>query len=1168
MEKSMNCPHCNTQLKENELSCPKCKKVLRLQCPTCKNITKKTICEKCGNVILNKCYKCGKLNPTTLNQCPNCGLDINASIGLRESIIEEFAVLTVEITNFDDFKSAFKSDVLTKKFKQNLYSVIKKTAEQKQLRVQFSENTFIIRFCKDLSFQDSCLNAVDFSVYIAQTVTEINKKLFNAKGIALRTQMAIQKRDVYSKPPDFKSGININVVYSSSGSSHLFHNIEVVADSFIYQETKDKFPYQSLSAVQIKHQMVMYFELILHKIIHLKQEKDIETSSIDLPKNLDYEPEEDIEDKNLITFKNLNCSFIRAKGENIKQKLTEIETTGIQNPIVSIKREKKYSILQTITTKELESIFKNHEIKRFSCNSKTKYTPYGLLKSIILETHNITEQDLLADSIMREAISKEPVLINLFNMKPQSNVHPEDIKFTYYEAFTKFLQNIEKSTIYVIEDFENADETSIEILRYIFENNLIPNIGFIVSHNTDFSLHRKIYKLMTANNYYEIELKPSSNRTIVKEHLKQLKDIKNTFFIEKILENTQGSRFYFQQALEYLLDNEILENKNNKYQITKDEMLVIPKELNDLVQKRILHLKTTNLSFELFASLVLLGEKTPVKISENLGFKNSNKILSYLEQHNLIEINNEKTIIIKNYNLYKNNLLKVIDKKELTKLCQNITDKIYTKISIPNVTKAEILELCNLKKEAFREWHSLADISSKIGDFCAYLNCTNKFLSLVDNVIDEETDKSVEEVKMDIYAELASMLYKYHPDKAMSYLQTLLSKLEQENNSKEVKDIANKLVQTCLISGNYNHALDYIGKVISRTQKGSFNPKDNSFSINYFLVNLVTLEIYFNLGRFNECIELGEELLKYINFTNADDEELLQDKLSKKDFIESLIDANFFVNVARIIQLKTDRKEKLQELIESSNYNYTCFELLMLINNILEGKDVNEKLGEISQKGINDKYSQILFPFIQGLLCMYHQKWELMGNYIHNAKTKAISQQQHQMNYLCDLMIGFAYLNKGNNKKAKEIFYSVLDTATDKGLKNIITTSWYLIAKSEYLDNNKNIAIDILNKALLKAEKDQNSSDFFLLLYKTFLSEIILNENNTNEIEKLKFLAEHAYTIAIKKQIFTTLPLIAEVLIVVYTAIINSTDSDITKQEYQMKVENIKFTMAQITQQA
>ena len=71
-----------------------------------------------------------------------------------------------------------KADKIVEQFKKNLYTLIRKTAAQKRLRVQFLQDTFIIRFCKDYTFLESCKSALDFSIYVAQTVTEINKKLY------------------------------------------------------------------------------------------------------------------------------------------------------------------------------------------------------------------------------------------------------------------------------------------------------------------------------------------------------------------------------------------------------------------------------------------------------------------------------------------------------------------------------------------------------------------------------------------------------------------------------------------------------------------------------------------------------------------------------------------------------------------------------------------------------------------------------------------------------------------------------------------------------------------------------------------------------------------------------------------------------------------------------
>ena len=922
----MICPKCKTPISDKDLICPNCKKVIRLQCPVCKNITKNTVCEKCGTVLLNKCYKCGKLNSTTFENCPKCGLNINASIGLRESVIEEFAVLTVEVTNFDDIKNAFKSDKITNQFKTNLYTLIRKNAAQKKLRVQFIDDTYIIRFCKDYSFLESCKSAVDFSIFVSQTVSEINRKLFDAKGVELKVQMAVQKRDVYSKPSEYKSGLNINVVYSSSGKGHLFNNTEVVVDSYIYQQTKTLYPYQSLSAVFVKNQMIMFFELVLHKIIQqeTETEKTVDVSKVKLPKNVDFEPEEEVDDENLINFDSLNCTFIKTRQDTLLEELAKIAEKQITNPIISIRSTDRNGKLSLVETQQLEKIFEGSRIVRFSCSKNNKYNAYGLFKQMLLAYRGIDGLTLLLNPEMIDAVSADIHIQEIFKMRIKEQVHPEDLRYSYFESFTNFSTSIPDKTIFVIDDFEYTDEGSLEIIKYLCENNKLGNVGFLLSCGTEFSLHRKIYKLMTAVNYFDVEIKPSSNKKIVASNLAAIKNIKDTFFFEKVLENTKGSYFYFNTALKYLTDNGILKFAENKYNVSNDRMLVLPKDLDELIQKRIAHLKTKDNAFELFGSILLLGERSQFANLHKLEIKNDVKILKYLEEKRFIKIIDDKEIFVENYNLYDKNFVACCEPEQLRLIAQNILEKIYLEESIPNSNKAKLLEYAKLKKEAFAQWHALAMISSQSGDFCAYLNCTNKFLSLVDNVIDSETDRTVEQVKMDVYSELASLMYKYYPDKIRNFLEVLLENLETQNDDQRIKEASNRLVQSCLISGNYNNALEYIGKIISRTPRSSFDPDDEDFNLNYFLVNLVTLEIYFNLGRLNECIELGDELFKYIDLSTITDN-VLPEGFSKKQFEEALCDAMFFICISRMILLKKDRVDVLIDFEDRTNQRFTFF---------------------------------------------------------------------------------------------------------------------------------------------------------------------------------------------------------------------------------------------------
>ena len=1157
----MKCPNCKTEIGENKLACPNCKKVLRLKCSNCGNITKNTICEKCGSVILNKCYKCGKLNSTALEKCPNCGMDINASIGLRESVIEEFAVLTIDITNFDDIKSAFKSEKIKNQFKTNLYSLVKKTAYQKKLRTQFLENTFIIRFCKDYSFVESCKSAIDFSVFVAQSITEINQKLFDAKGIALKVQMAIQKRDIYSKPEEYKSGVNIDVVYSSSGVT-IYNNIETIVDSYVYQATKEEYPFQSLSALYIKNRMVMFFELVLSKIIKPEDKKELK-KAVKLPKYADYVPEEEPDESVLINFSGLNCTFSRAKEESVTAELRKINAKNPQNTIISIKGDERKEKLSELSNETLSNIFEGCKIVRFSCFDKNKYSAFGLLKQIVFEYYSINEETFLLNPKNYENKINNKNLLDLINMSPTNKAHPEDVRFGYFETFRDFIAAIPYKTIFVIEDFEYIDESSLEILKYIIDNKFLGNIGFVVSYSKDFSLHRKIPKLMTSNNYFEIELSPSANKTILTNQIDKLKNIKDSFFLEKILENTKGSYLYFNQALKYLLDDGIIEQKNNTYSIKEERMIVIPKDLDELVQKRLAHLQYLESYFELFGLMLLISEKIPVAVIQMLEVQNSAKILKYLEKEDFILFTQEKEICIKHYNLFKQNFLNLCEQEKLEELAKLLLEKIYINIEASNVKKAELLEYAKLKKEAFAQWHSLAMISGQLGDFCAYLNCTNKFLSLVDNVIDENTDKTVEQIKTEVYFELSLMLYKYYPDKIMNFLEMFLDKLENDKDEPKIQEIANRLVQSCILSGNYRNALDYIGKIISKIQKSSFNPEDKSFNINYFLINLVTIEIYFNLGRLNECIELGDELFKYIT-PKTDLERYLPENISKKQFEDAILDALIFTNLSCIIQLRPDRKERLQKTIRELPQKYTCFLLLGLISDLLEGKNIRDELAQIAQSKFTDKYSELFLFVIQGILALTENNFNEFGNCIYNAKIRAEDMYLHQFKYFCDLMIGYAYLNLGNTKKAKQIFYDVLDISSEKSMKNIAYTSWFMTAKAEYFDKNIPVAAEILNNSILRIEKDTDISDLFMILFKLLSSEIILTTGQSGLFEKALYNTEQIFDLSVKHKMHLYLMQIADMLIFIYNQILSSTQSKDIADAMQRKIQNLQQTMSAI----
>lgn len=1158
----MNCPKCNSQIGENDLVCPSCKKVLKLQCHKCGHVTKNAVCEKCGTTIINKCYKCGRLNSAALEVCPSCGMNINASIGLRESVIEEFAALTVEVENADAIQDAFKSEKLAMRFMTNFYEMVKKIASEKKLRVQRMGNTFIIRFCKDFSFPESCISAMDFSIYIAQSVTEINRKLYEAKGVTIKAKMAVQKRDVFSKPSEYKSGVNINLIYTSKKVDHLLSHVQVVVDSYIYQSVKTRYPFQSLSAVYIKNQMVMFFELMLPQIIKAEQEEEaVDGNLVELPKNLDFEPEEDVDEKRLINFSNLHCSFLKSKYELLPAELSKIINSEVKNPIIAVKSSLRAGGLTGLYRSDFESLFPNTRVCRFACPKNGRYSPFGFFKDLIYSYTNVAEPDLFLRPELVSAVTPDIYLQNLLLAKVTPNKHPEDLRFEYFESFVSFFNGIAQKTVFVVDNFENIDEGSLEILKYLIENRNLGNTGFIFQCDENFSIHRKIYKLMTSENFFEIELKLSSNKRIVEEYHSAVKDIEKTFFFEKILENTKGSHFYYTQAFNYLLDNKIFSFKNGKYEVENNKMIVLPSTLEDMAKKRIQSLSSKKNALELYTEMILTGEKIPVDYLQMLGYDDLAKLLKHLTEIKMIQVIDDRIVGITNYNLFRSVISEAVETERLQGIAGGLIEKVLNKVSVDSRIKAEVLELAGCKKESFAEWNKMAVLASGIGDFPGYLNCTNKYLSLVDNVIDEGASTTVEQVRLEVYEEMSTLLYKYYPEKIMNFLELLLENLEADGDDVKIKTVANKLVQSCLLSGNYTNALEYVGKIISRTPTGSFNPASGSFNLNYFLINLVTLEIYFNLGRLNECIELGEELFRYISPDNIMNG-MLPEGFSKKQFKDAIIDALFFISLSRILQLKPDAGQKIQQLLPLVPSECSCFQLLIMLIQFMQGADISRSLASMESRDfVHDKYAQIVYPILRGFCALKKQAWDELGNYFYQSKLVASSVNMHQIEHFCDLMIGYAYQQLGNLKKAKQIYYNVLDTSSTKGIKNITYFCWYLVAQTEILDRNIENSLGILNNALLSMDKDENISDYFILLFKKMSADILFSQG---EDEKALFCANQAFEIGAKNGLFINLPSIAGLLTQVYQKLISIEKNPNAVQFYKMKLQELASLGARV----
>ena len=1096
----MKCPNCKTEIGENELACPNCKKVLRLKCSNCGNITKNTICEKCGSVILNKCYKCGKLNSTALEKCPNCGMDINASIGLRESVIEEFAVLTIDITNFDDIKSAFKSEKIKNQFKTNLYSLVKKTAYQKKLRTQFFENTFIIRFCKDYSFVESCKSAIDFSVFVAQSITEINQKLFDAKGIALKVQMAIQKRDIYSKPEEYKSGVNIDVVYSSSGVT-IYNNIETIVDSYVYQATKEEYPFQSLSALYIKNRMVMFFELVLSKIIKPEDKKELK-KAVKLPKYADYVPEEEPDESVLINFSGLNCTFSRAKEESVTAELRKINAKNPQNTIISIKGDERKEKLSELSNETLSNVFEGCKIVRFSCFDKNKYSAFGLLKQIVFEYYSINEETFLLNPKNYENKINNKNLLDLINMSPTNKAHPEDVRFGYFETFRDFIAAIPYKTIFVIEDFEYIDESSLEILKYIIDNKFLGNIGFVVSYSKDFSLHRQSHFLLAQPYYSELYMKPTPFEKMIEGNKEYYKNILDDFYFHRIAKYSCGSILFLDIALQYLVESEVYTADDTTIYLSNPKTIIIPSSLNKLFKRRLNLMQDEPDVMKFLATVLLLGTRIDRATLNSLGYENLDEIIDKLANMGYLYFYNN-CMYFPNYNLLRENLLGTMNKETLQEMANELFEKVLDE-SMPSPVKSYLYGLLGDSESQLKEWQKLMQVNLSLGDFNSYLNCANEILKILDKNKDEEKQEEIENYKLELYENISNNLYEYVPAKTQEIAEVTLENLEKTTNIDQIIQLCSKMIQGYMTAGDFNRALELMHKVLSLLPGASIDPLDPNFNQYLLLMSIVHIEILFNIGAMSECIDVGYRVLSIVNKNNI--ETVKPEHITAENFKSMIFDAVGYVAIANILQLQGNLKQFFEIVRTNFDDLPQSYDLFLSLESLVRGEIVQPQKELVSE---DDKFSGVIFHVINAFQNISFD-YIAFAEEIYQAKILAKLYHLHQIELCLDALIGYAYMKLESYVKASAILFKIIKAANINGMMTLLYLAWYLMCEMHLKQGKYNVAYGIVNNSLIQLEKNNNACEYLAILFRYALFKVFMFEGQHEKaqicIEQAKYM--------------------------------------------------------------
>ena len=710
----MECPKCGLEIDDKATVCPNCKKVLKVVCPICKTINKTNTCKKCGYVIITKCNKCGKINQTVDKKCRKCGFSLEQSVILNESNTDKFAMMTVDFPNVSELKNLLGSIQLLNKFKVKLDNIMASMAKAAGVRCQVLNGTYVLRFNKDYTFNSSVSTAISTAVQLLTQITKMNYKLTNKKNATVRCNIFLLTRTIDDNPYDIKSGFNISMVKQSDNVKERGLNaFQVIADNSVQDSLDVKYRSSQLNSVMVKNEMVMFHEIDVQQHIHINYEEleDKDETEADIPNfvqnmlveqdKLDGEALSRLEspvdpdaiyDIETIHFNEIKATFIRTENIDV---FYHVANRLAEHPygICTIKTPTLYVpySLKVISLVEELGIYKN--IISITCYDEMKYSPYSFFKDFVSAIFEYTVSQKLFntnDFTMFKSIDPNDMIRDLITLKERGIDNPEDTRLVYFDIFLTLL-NVIPETLIFIENFDKIDQSSYDVMKFLFEQFERLKISYLITYDKDFSLHKDSYFLMAKPYYTEITLKPTSFERMIAENKDYYRKIMDSFYFHRVAKYSFGSILFLDIAIQYLIESGVYAATEDSIELVDPKTIIVPSSLNKLMKRRLNLLEDDPEAIKFLATSVLLGTRVDQQTIRSLNYENIDDIIQKLSEMGYIYFWNN-CMYFPNYNLLKENILEVLNPDLLKSIAKDMFEKVFVS-NMPSPTKAYLYGL-------------------------------------------------------------------------------------------------------------------------------------------------------------------------------------------------------------------------------------------------------------------------------------------------------------------------------------------------------------------------------------------------------------------------------------------------------------------------------------------
>ncbi|MBD5402547.1 hypothetical protein HDR58_07085, partial [bacterium] len=657
----------------------------------------------------------------------------------------------------------------------------------------------------------------------------------------------------------------------------------------------------------------------------------------------------------------------------------------------------------------------------------------------------------------------------------------EETRDSYFGVFLSLLEAIPDTLIY-IENFEKIDASSMFILEQLFEHFEELGVSYLISYDKDFELHKQAHFLLARPYYTEITLKPSSFQEIIASDINFYKNIMTDFYFQRIAKYACGSTLFLDFAIQYLLECGVYSYTEYSIVMVNPKTIIIPSSLSQLIKRRLNLLKDDARALKFLAMAVLLGTRIDTKTIDSFGFANWKTIADKLAEMGYIYFYND-CMYFSNYTLLRENILEVIKDEDLNLLSNDLFNIAFVD-NMPNPVKAFLYEQSQNHEKVIFEWEKLANINLSMGDFASYLNCSAQIVKCLEKYSAQWSGDELAKYKETLYSNISNNMFEYNPEETREIAEKTLTNLLKTENISSYIELCTKMVQGAMYHGEYLYALNLTHKVLSLMENVSMNPTAPNFDLNFLIMSVIHVKILFNIGAFNDCLDIGYNVLNVLDTQKIDN--IIYKSISKEEFRELVKECIACIAIANVVSLNEDVREFLDISSKLFNFIPQEYNIFVELQNFIQGKNVSVS----EHLAGNNIYTITLYHIIKAFISFKNKPKEFAKE-IYKAKLMARETGLYSFELFADLLIGYSYANLGQFKKSSSILYKVVTEAKEKGLNAVMHIGWYIMSILNLNQGKIDIAYGILNNSDIQMEKNGGISDYLVMLNKVNMYKVL-----------------------------------------------------------------------------